>query len=335
MEVPVCSLPTNMNSTDKLKVSSPSQIPARSADTRVELQERPGSRPERVTNPRRSLFGTGFGASFSLVTLNSITPRATLSHASDNTITLTHHNPEDTTPTKSPQVLLLCGLVLSCGAEESKKSAESSAQPKEAKSKRGLELSLGSHGGFGGGDFGGGGHGFGGGFGGGGGGGGGFGGGHEISEEHIKAVTITKNVPVHVPYPVTVNKHVPYPVKVPVKVPVDRPYPVHVPQPYPVTVEKHVPYPVEKPVPYPVKVPVGVPVKVPYTVKVPVKVPITVTKGVPVPVKVPIVVKEPVFIKGHEGGGGGGGFGGFEGGYGGGHDFGGHDFGGYESFGHH
>ncbi|XP_069681214.1 uncharacterized protein [Periplaneta americana] len=152
--------------------------------------------------------------------------------------------------------------------------------------------------------------------------GGGFGYG-TVSEGHVKAITITKEVPVPVPhpYPVTVEKKVPIPVPVKVPVPVDRPYPVHVPKPYPVTVEKPVPYPVEKPVPYPVKVPV----KVPYPVSVPVHIPkpiaVPVPKPVAVPVPQPVIVHKavPVLVKGHSFGIDGG-YGGISGGYSLGHE---------------
>lgn len=157
-------------------------------------------------------------------------------------------------------LLGLLAITLAENTKKAKKEAEPSTsgtatdeKKSEDKPKRGLELSLGDHYGFGG---------YGGGY------GGDFGhfGGlsaagphHEhITHDHVKTVTITKHVPVLQPYPVVHEKHVPVPYHVAVKVPVDRPYPVHVPQPYPVIHEKHIPVPVERPVPYAVKYPVKV-----------------------------------------------------------------------------
>ncbi|KAB0800247.1 hypothetical protein PPYR_05987 [Photinus pyralis] len=133
--------------------------------------------------------------------------------------------------------------------------------------------------------------------------------------------TITKEVPVPKPYPVTVTKHVPvkipqpYPVEVPkhVPFPVKVKVPVVVPKPYPVKITERVPYPVHKPVYVPVTkhVPVEIPKPypvhitkhVPYEVKVPVEVPkpypVRVTEHVPYPVekKVYVKVSEPYPVK--------------------------------------
>ncbi|XP_033211991.1 uncharacterized protein LOC117169631 [Belonocnema kinseyi] len=161
------------------------------------------------------------------------------------------------------KVIILCGLLALALAEDKVKKDTKLVGKKEDKPKRGLDLSLGDHGGYGelsehgGLSL-----------------GGALGPGEHIETEHIKATTITKHVPVLKPYPVHKDVHVPYEVKVKIPVKVDRPYPVHVPQPYPVTVEKHIPYTVEKHIPYPV----------PYEVKVPVKVPVHIDKHVPYPV---------------------------------------------------
>ncbi|KAF5306499.1 hypothetical protein FQR65_LT07327 [Abscondita terminalis] len=110
--------------------------------------------------------------------------------------------------------------------------------------------------------------------------------------------TITKEISVAQPYPVTVTKHIPvhipqpYPVEVskPVAVPVQ--IPVEVPKPYPVTITQKVPYVVEKPVYVTKNVPVEVPK--PYPVHITQHVPIEVKVPVEVPKPYPITVKEPV-----------------------------------------
>ncbi|KAF6215160.1 hypothetical protein GE061_009911 [Apolygus lucorum] len=127
---------------------------------------------------------------------------------------------------------------------------------------------------------------------------------HLQSDEHVKTITVTKNVPV--PYTVTVEKRVP----VRIEVPVDKPYPVYVPRPYQVIVEKKVPYHVKVPVPQPytvekhVPVPVKIHVARPYPVQVPApypvfmvrKVPYTIEKHIPFPVGVPVVRPYPVHV---------------------------------------
>lgn len=123
-------------------------------------------------------------------------------------------------------------------------------------------------------------------------------------EKHGSIVTITKEVPYPVPYPI--EKKVPFPVKVMI----DRPIPIEVPKPYPVTFEKtvffpireyiHTHYPVVRKVPYFIHISIDKPfpfhISKPYPVYIEKKVPYPVEKQIPIPINIPVDRPIPVHL---------------------------------------